>query len=242
MTSRITRTAAAAVVSILSIATAYAGPQTVGTLTVTAQSAVGATASPFLLANPGAGSADVPAALLSTAPVDIGNGATVSFANTQTPNSGVWTGSTSGTAASPFSGTSINQTAYFAAEPNDIVTITFATPVKEFALLWGTVDSYNNLDVAIYSEGILTDHRMVTGDMVKDAVGGGFTAGGTESAFVDLSDTNSFDRLILTSTGSPAFEFVTQEVPEPMSAGLLGGGLMALGIARRRRQRSMAAA
>jgi hypothetical protein len=241
MIPRISPAVLAVVASALGVTVAQATSQVVGTLTVTAQNAATATASPFKLANPGPGSANGPATLLSTKTVNIGGGATVSFANTQAPDSGVYTGSTGGIAVSPFAGTNIstkNQTAYFAAEPNDTVTITLApgTAVKQFDLLWTSVDGYNSLEVAFYSGNILQDDETITGATVLAAVGNGFADNGTESAFVELSDTNAFDRLILTSAGQPAFEFLTQQVPEPASMALLAVGLIGSGVMARRRR------
>lgn len=215
--------------------TIQVGP--LGILTVSAQSAIGATSSPFLLDNPGTSGSG----FVSNSPINIG-AATVTFSPDGTsPPGGIYAGNT-GSAASPFNGgpsadqTKLTPANYFVAEPKSPVTIAFNSLQTNFDLLWGTVDAYNALTIQFCLGGYCASEATVTGADVAEAVGNGFAANGTSPAFVELNEFKfaPFDEIKLTSTGV-AFEFEPQYVPEPVTLSILGTGLVGLGFARRRR-------
>ena len=133
---------------------------------------------------------------------------------------GAYSGGVSGVAAAPDS----SGRTYLAAEPGSVVSFAFDTPQQQFRLLWGSVDDYNSLTFGRLDGTSVT----VTGADVLALTRSG------AAAYVTISGLGAFNRVIATSS-SPAFEFVPDvAVPEPGTLALLGAGLGALAVWRRR--------
>jgi hypothetical protein len=137
--------------------------------------------------------------LVSDAPISIlGGSAEVTFTST----SGVYSGTTSGMAAAPFTASGPDPGNYLAAEPKGAVTVAFNSQQQYFGLLWGSVDADNTLD--FYNNGTLT--ASVTGNQIEANANGNQTATGSFVVNVDFSGGASFNSVVAT-TSMPAFEF-----------------------------------
>ncbi len=114
--------------------------------------------------------------------------------------------------------------------------VSLVFPVLEtyLGLLWGSVDDYNSL--SFYNGATLVG--ALTGLDVTASADGDQGVNGTY--YVNILSTLAFDRVVASSTGY-AFEFdnvaynPTNPVPEPISLGLLGLGVIGLGLMRRRK-------
>ena len=115
------------------------------------------------------------------------------------------------------------------------VTLTFAGEEQYLGLLWGSVDTYNTL--SFYDGTTLVGS--VTGLNVQANADG--NQGATGTYYVNVTSATGFNRVVASST-SFAFEFDNvayrpmPSVPEPGALGLLGAGLVATGLVRRRRR------
>ena len=199
------------------------------TITWSAQEAT--STAPFtLLSIPASSALSAPDASGNSS-VSLGNGvtATVSESSTSTPYGGIYDTSITNIAASPISGTSTAN--YLVAEPNHSVTISYATSQSSFDLLWGSVDSYNDVSINFCGTAGCSVLSSITGQNLLDAPYN-ITTG--TSAFVEFTDTDLFTSVTLSTTGI-AFEFVPA-VPEPVTFSILATGLVGLAVAKRRRQ------
>ncbi|MEH2242445.1 Npun_F0296 family exosortase-dependent surface protein [Nostoc sp.] len=162
---------------------------------------------------------------------------------TYSATNGIVEGSVSGQYATPFGDT----TKYLTVAPQGVQangqnipgntgdeTITFAKAVDYFGLYWGSIDTYNFVDV--YSGG----NKLATfsGADVPGAPANGEQSGSANNVYVNLLANSSigetFDKVVLRSTGL-AFEtdnhsYRLASVPEPTATlGLLAFGVMSAG-------------
>ena len=160
---------------------------------------------------------------------------------------------TSGVSRSPWQNTATDLTgrSYFATGPDNPTNpaiLTFGTARSTFTLLWGSVDSYNELTFGGLGSG--GSDITITGSQVAAAVGTQVGAGicGDPSNFActvlvsfSLDNNETFTTVEFFSRGSNAFEFAM--IPLPASALLLLGGMGVFGgmaAIRRRKEKPSA--
>jgi len=118
-------------------------------------------------------------------------------------NAGVVSGS-SPVSAAPFVGGDQHQDAshYLSIGANGAETISFATEQNAFGLYWGSVDSFNK--IAFYNGDKLV--ASYTGADVSPLLANGDQGAFSSNGYVEFSDLSPFNKVVLTSGSSNAFE------------------------------------
>lgn len=146
--------------------------------------------------------------------------------------SGIATGSTVNLRAAPTADT----TAYAWVTTGGSIVDTFAAPVSYLGLYWGSPDTYNTL--------IITDvNGVATSYIPGSGLLAGLTANQSTAQYVNFFDTGAAWASVTFLSSTAAFEFdnvatiaaTTTATPEPASIALLAGGLLVVGIKRRRK-------
>ncbi|MEJ1930357.1 PEP-CTERM sorting domain-containing protein [Nostoc sp. NIES-2111] len=163
---------------------------------------------------------------------------------TYSATNGIVQGSQSGEYATPFGDTSkyltISPAGDNVAGGTGSVTLTFAKAIDYFGLYWGSVDTYNFVDV--YSKGTLL--KTFNGSDVPGAQATGSWTSNADNVFVNIlaGSGESFDKIVLRSNGR-AFEtdnhtYRLADVPEPTSMlALLAFGALSAGSLTKRKSK-----
>jgi PEP-CTERM motif len=112
---------------------------------------------------------------------------------------------------------------------------TLSTPnVKSISFYWGSIDSYNSLDVLGAGNSLLLT---ITGNDLPPDNGDQFAAATNRRIFITAGAGETITGLTFRSTGV-AFEFdtIAAAVPEPQTWAMLIGGFGMVGFAARRRR------
>ena len=151
--------------------------------------------------------------LVASQELYFGQGNTITFGTASGLSSGVYHGTTTATAAAPYTPSGPQTTNYLAAEVNNNVTISYAQNQQYFGLNWGSVDSYNTLN--FYEGSTLV--ASYSGSQITTAQG---SQGANGSYFVnfDFSNGATYNKVVAVDTKLAAFEFdmvasSTQSVP-----------------------------
>ena len=189
----------------------------------------------------------------SSAPVfGTGGVGLITFSGGTSPGgfkSGVYAGSTSGVALSPFAlglasqkpSTPLQE--YLVAEGSGgSVTVTYKTPQTILDIVWGSADFAKGYNLVVTAGG-----NTITGAEIEAAAGLPSKDTGLYNVAVELTGLSPFSSVTFSDSSLPAFEFDIAAVsgvsktPLPAALPLFAGGVGALGFFGWRRKRKTAA-
>jgi hypothetical protein len=196
---------------------------------------------------------------LGTAPQTSSTGILVSFS----PDAGVVSGSSSGIYAPPYlsggNGTGFGSGGSNQADGLDLTTfitaggtatssatLAFNEDLHYFGLLWGSIDTFNSLELlegntvvgtVTGTQAATAAHTLPSGDQALDG-----------TAYVNITSDVAFDAVEFLSPTQHAFEFdnvsyspnAIPTVPEPLTLSLFGAGLAGAAAIRRRKKAKQA--
>ena len=141
-------------------------------------------------------------------------------------------GIVSGNSFDQYSAPTGDTTKFAYAGVGGVVTESFATPITYLGLYWGSPDSYNTLTVTD-TNGVTTAY--VPGQGILSSL----TPNQQTAQYVNFFDTGAAWKSVTFTSSLAAFEFDNvasfTATPEPASLALLAGGLLTVGILRRRK-------
>jgi PEP-CTERM motif len=148
------------------------------------------------------------------------------------------------TSAAPFYGPAYpgdqrDPTNYLTIGPNGPETITYASPKDFFGLYWGSVDKYNTVDFYLGANPV----GSFTGSNIVPLLPIGDQNDFHSNRYVVFSNL-VFDKVVLGSSGIPAFEIdsVAAGAPEPATWALMLLGFAGIGFVAYRRTKKISAA
>ncbi len=144
--------------------------------------------------------------LVTSGELWFGAGNTIQFGpKTSSQQGGLYDGTKTGVAAAPYVWGGPQTTNYFAAEPGSAVTISYTQDQHYFGINWGSVDAYNTL--SFYEGAVLV--AQYTGSDITSTPHGSQGADNSYIANFNFSDGASYNKVVMTDTTHPAFEFDT---------------------------------
>jgi len=152
-----------------------------------------------------------------------------------------------GISQSPFNNTGIASTqdyfsVIFSGAPGEgggtasPATLTFGKTQTAFNMLWGSIDSYNEIEFFLGGASQFARN----GDQIFGLTGLGGSASNYEAVAVVKFSEFEFDSVKFTSVGQNSFEFALAPVPLPAAGFLLFGALGGLAAMRRRKKAAAA--
>lgn len=177
-----------------------------------------------------------------TNPAFDSNISSITFSGGTSPGSGVYGGSASGVALSPFALGLASQPAtlaeYFVAQGGGgTVTINFKTAQTKLDIVWGSVDFPLNYNIVTAGGQTITGANIASLDSTITS--------GNNNVAVQIAGLTSFTSVTFSDNNSPAFEFDIGEAtatPLPAALPLFAAGLGAMGLLGWRRKRKNSAA
>jgi len=150
--------------------------------------------------------------------------------------SGPYAGIVSGDVFNVYRAPAGDSTPYLYVGPNSLITASYAAaPITTFGLYWSTIDDYNSI--------AFTDVNGITTTFLPTNIFPVADVNTATSLFVTFTDSGAAWKSVAFLSSITSFEFdnvsagSTSASPEPASIALLAGGLLTVGILRRRKSK-----